>query len=95
MKSAWPPARNAVGRTARHKRRGPCCVGDLLDRSFLDRSRMLLQLLEESFAQLGGLDKKIALGAIIGDEHGTIEDILVYNPAAAGGGRSEKSGGIG
>jgi hypothetical protein len=65
---------------------GHAVVGDLLDRSFLDRNRMLLQLFEKSFAQLGGLDKKIALGAIIGDEHGTIEDILVYKPAAAGGG---------
>src|SRR5271166_1598170 len=68
---------------------GHAIIGYLLNRSFLNRNRMPLQLLEKSFAQLGGFDKKIALTVIFGDKHGTIEDILVHKAAAAGSGDLE------
>src|SRR5579859_5048402 len=44
---------------------------------------MFLKLFEKSFAQFGCFDKKIALSAVISNEHSAIEDILVHQPAAA------------
>ena len=59
------------------------------DRRFLDRNRVFLKLLEKSFAQPGGFDEKIALCAVVRDEHGTVQDILVHEAAAACGGYLE------
>ena len=94
MKSAWPPARNAVGRTADINVEGHAVVGDLLDRSFLNRNRIFCSCSKNPSLNLAVSIKRLPW-VLSSATNMALSRIFWFTSRCGRRWRSEKSGGIG